>query len=304
MRTPWGDIGVSDAHLHFLSSGFFDVLTKQKGSPVEPELRALGIEAPDSDPAALAERWIEELDRHGVDQAALIASVPGDETSVLSAVRRHPERFHGFFMLNPTEPAAVDRAAAALEAGMRGVCFFPAMHCYPIHDDRVTAVLQLLSGRPGVLAFVHCGMLSVGIRGRLGMASRFDMRFSNPIDLHGVALRFPGVNFLIPHFGAGYLREALMLADLCPNVYFDTSSSNNWVKYHVPPVAVREVFQRMLEVVGAGRLLFGTDSSYFPRGWHRAIFDTQISILTELGISSDDAQLILGANLRRLLTAG
>ena len=36
---------------------------------------------------------------------------------------------------------------------------------------------------------------------------------------------------IIPHFGAGLFREALMVADLCPNVLLDTSSSNGWIKY-------------------------------------------------------------------------
>ena len=33
-----------------------------------------------------------------------------------------------------------------------------------------------------------------------------------------VALRYPQVPIIIPHFGAGLLREALMVADLCPNM--------------------------------------------------------------------------------------
>jgi len=74
---------------------------------------------------------------------------------------------------------------------------------------------------------MHCGVLTVGIRRKLVLGSPFDMRFSNPLDLHGLALRYPGVKFIVPHFGAGYLRETLMLADLCPNVYLDTSSSNS-----------------------------------------------------------------------------
>ena len=79
--------------------------------------------------------------------------------------------------------------------------------------------------------FVHCGVLTVGIRRKLGLPSPFDMRFSNPLDLHAIALRYPRMPFMVPHFGAGYLREALMLADLCPNVYLDTSSSNSWMRY-------------------------------------------------------------------------
>ena len=107
------------------------------------------------------------------------------------------------------------------------------------------------------------------------------MRFSNPLDLHAIALRYPGLPFVIPHFGAGYLREALMLADLCPNVYLDTSSSNSWMRYE--GLDLKTVFRRALDVVGPGRLLFGTDSSFFPRGWNYDIFEAPDSCINGLG---------------------
>ena len=142
----------------------------------------------------------------------------------------------------------------------------------------------------------------VGIRAKVGLSSHFDMRFSNPIDLHSIALRFPDLNFVIPHFGAGYFREALMVADLCPNVYFDTSSTNSWVRYQPALLDLRDVFRRSIDLLGSRRLLFGTDSSFFPRGWRRDIFDTQANLLFDLGVSSQDAALIFGSNLRHILS--
>ena len=90
-----------------------------------------------------------------------------------------------------------------------------------------------------------------------------------------------------------------MLADLCPNVYLDTSSSNQWVKYE--HLDLRQVFRRALDVAGPTRLLFGSDSSFFPRGWHEAIFEDQAKALYELGASAHDARLIFGQNLLRIL---
>ena len=303
MKTPWGDITVSDAHVHFFSAGFFETLARQKGAPITEELASMGFEAPDAD-SVLAARWVQELDQNGVQSAALIASAPGDEDSVLTAVRSFPKRFHGYFLLDPTQPDAGERVLKALDQGMQGICLFPAMQRYSLHDDRVTAILEAISGRPGIAVFVHCGVLSVGIRGKLGLPSRFDLRFSNPIDVHAVALRFSRTSFILPHFGSGYFREALMVADLCPNVYFDTSSSNNWVKYQVPMMDVRDAFRRSIDLLGAHRLLFGTDSSYFPRGWRRSLFEAQANLLFDLGVGMDDAALILGANLRRILAVG
>ena len=142
----------------------------------------------------------------------------------------------------------------------------------------------------------------MGVRKRLGLSSHFDMRYSNPIDLHAVALRYPAIRFIVPHFGAGYLREALMLCDLCPNVYLDTSSSNSWMRYEESHLDLRAVFRRVLDVVGPRRLLFGSDSSYFPRGWNAQIFETQSKALYEIGIDAEAARLIFHDNLRQLFS--
>ena len=172
------------------------------------------------------------------------------------------------------------------------------MHRYSLSDPRAEAVMKAAAGFAGRAVFVHCGVLTVGIRKKLGLPSPFDMLFSNPLELHGPALRYPRLKFVVPHFGAGYLREALMLADLCPNVFLDTSSGNSWMRYE--GLDLKTVFRRALDVVGATRLLFGTDSSYFPRGWNYAIFEAQTRAMLDLGISTADARLIIGENLPRL----
>jgi uncharacterized protein len=303
IATPWGQLPVADAHVHFFSHRFFAALAEQKGVAVDRLAPLLNWQFPAEDPRQLADAWAHELDRHAVAKASLIASVPGDGESVIAAVRLHPERFYGYMMVNPTAPTVVAQVEAALATGhIHALCFFPAMHRYSIQDDRVAALLELLAVRPRVLAFVHCGVLSVGVRKALGLPSPFDMKFSNPIDLHAVALRFSQLRFVVPHFGAGYLREALMLCDLCPNVYLDSSSSNSWMRYEEAHLDLRTVFRRALDVVGPQRLLFGTDSSFFPRGWNAALFETQSKALYEIGATEEMARLIFHDNLVRLFT--
>ncbi len=301
MQTPWGDIAVADAHVHFFSRKFFSALGSQAGKTAAQVAEMAEWVLPEEDPAALGRAWAAELDGHGVARAALIASVPGDESSVESAVAECPGRFFGFFMVNPLEEGAVERVQIALRCGLHAVCLFPGMHRYALSDSRAEAVIRTAAGFGGRAVFVHCGVLKVGIRQKLGLGSQFDMRFSNPLELHAMALRNPGLKFVLPHFGAGYLREALMLADLCPNVYLDTSSSNSWMRYE--GLDLKTVFRRALDVTGAHRLLFGTDSSYFPRGWNYEIFEAQTRAMLDLGISSSDARLIIGENLPRLFEA-
>jgi predicted TIM-barrel fold metal-dependent hydrolase len=205
-------------------------------------------------------------------------------------------------MCNPVAPDTLGIVQRALDSNMKGICLFPAMHRYSVHDEALALLLDIAASRPGTIVFVHCGVLSVGVRRKLGLPSPFDMRFSNPIDLHALALRYPKLPFVVPHFGAGYFREALMLCDLCPNVYLDTSSTNSWIKYLDPGATLRSVFEKALEVAGPRRLLFGTDSSFFPRGWQSGILQTQVAVLREIGVTPEQAGAILGGNLERILT--
>jgi hypothetical protein len=101
-------MSLNDAHCHFFSTPFFAALG---GSAA---LATLGWDPPGT-AAELADRWVAELDRHGVSRAALIASVPGDTASVADAVRRHPTRFVGFFMVDPTQTGAAASAAQGKE---------------------------------------------------------------------------------------------------------------------------------------------------------------------------------------------
>ncbi len=293
MQTPWGNCDVADAHMHFFSRRFLEALGSQAGGMDPHEVAsAVGWDFP-GNAEELAVRWAEELDQYGVARAVLIASVPGDEPSVIAAQAVAPGRFFAYAMMNPL-------AQDAVNPSLNAICLFPAMHRYSMHDERVDKLLAQAQERRQAV-FVHGGVLTVGVRKKLGLPSPFDMRYSNPLDLHAVALRYPGVPFVIPHFGAGFFREALMLADLCSNVYLDTSSSNSWMRYE--GLDLRTVFRRAMDVVGGSRLLFGTDSSFFPRGWNLAVYEAQTRALADVGISSADARLILGENLERIFAA-
>src|SRR5688572_3986812 len=271
---------INDSHCHFFSTELFAALARQRldrTAPPPPRgslqeameedvnrqqavalCDELGWETPGS-AFTLADRWVRELDAHGVARAALMASVPSDETSVAAAVARHPSRFVGFFMLDPSAGDPAARARRALgELGLRGICLFPAMHHVPLHDDRIQQIVSVAAAHAGTAVFVHCGVLSVGVRKKLGLPSRFDLRLGDPLGVVRLALAFPDVPFIIPHFGTA------------------------------------------LSVAGASRLLFGTDSSFFPRGWQKPVFDAQKTAIAALGHTAGDEALIFGGNFERL----
>jgi uncharacterized protein len=293
---------LNDSHCHFFSTRFFEALGREQHRDRIVDASAiaasLGWEAP-GDAEALADRWIAELNEHHVSRAALIASMPGDEPCVAAAVAKHPGRFVGFFMLNPTAADAVERAERALtDLGLRCVCLFPAMHRYSLTDERVAKVFEVAAAHHAAI-FVHCGYLSVEARAKLGLPNLFDLRLGDPLALAATAVRFPSVPVIVPHFGAGFFREALMAAETCPSIHLDTSSSNSWLKY-VPGLTLCEVFRSALTIVGPDRLIFGTDSSFFPRGWRRVIYGAQRTALDELGVETSVAEKIFGANFNRI----
>jgi uncharacterized protein len=292
---------MNDIHCHFFSHEFFEALARQRGA------EATGVdlcrELDWSEPGSawtLADRWVAELNMHDVSRAVLIASIPGDETSVAAAVKRHSDRLVGFFMLNAASDDAVARTERAVgELGLRGICLFPAMHHYSLADERVAAIVAVVARTPGTAVFVHCGVLSVGVRRKLGLPSRFDLRRGDPLGVASLALAHPNVPFIVPHFGAGLLREALMAADACPNIHLDTSSSNSWIRY-TPGLTLDDVFASALSVLGPSRVLFGTDSSFFPRGWQRPVYHEQKRVLDRLNVPDDQQAQIFGGNFDRL----
>ena len=292
-----------DAHCHFFSTRFLEILTKDRSDlPGSDRGRAaadlLGWDPPGT-AEELADRWAVELDRNAVSRCALIASIPGDEDSVAIAVAKHPNRFVGFFMVNPVAPDAADRLKRAFgEQKLSAAALFPAMHRYRLDDDAVGKVFEAAAANRAAV-FVHCGFLSVGVRKKLGLPSPFDLRLGDPLAVAALALRHPTVPVIIPHFGAGLLREALMAADQAPNVYLDSSSSNSWMKYH-PGLTLDAVFRQAFAAAGPDRLLFGTDSSFYPRGWQKPVYDAQIAALGKSGAGETDRAKVLGANFQRL----
>ena len=299
---------LNDAHCHFFSAGFFARLARDPSAPPADDPAVdlparLGWDAP-GDTTALTDRWIAELDRHGVARAALMASVPGDEASVAAAVARHPARIVGSFMLDPTAPDAAARVQRGFgELRLRCACLFPAMHGFAPDDEaRVVPVFEA-AAEHGCAVFVHCGVLSVGVRRKLGLASRFDIRRGRPLALVPIASAFPGVPVIIPHFGAGFFRDTLMAAALCHNVVVDTSSSNAWMQYLTPPPTLAGVFRQTLAVLGPERILFGSDSSFFPRGWQHPVHDAQRAALDAVGLDKQGRAAIFAENFERVFGA-
>lgn len=296
-----------DAHVHFFSFNFFKTLIRAKGkeTPLNEEFANLkekyGIEIPPVSPVQLARRWLEEMDKYGISKLILFASVPEDTLSVSTAVSAFPDKFVGFFMVNPfAESVDFEIRHAVENMGMKGIILFPTLYHIHVYDELLEGIYTIAE-RYGLIVFTHFGILKIPIREAIGLKDQIDGTYGNPTDLHRVAVKYPDINFIIPHFGAGYFRELLILGAQCENVYVDTSSSNSWIKVLPYKVELKDVFAKVIDVFGVDRIIFGTDSGVFPRGYRVDILNQQLEIIKELGLSDDEAQKILAGNIKRLL---
>ena len=296
-----------DFHSHFFSRAFFDALNAGSPLPGEPEVRLQGvaaraqIELPPDDPCLLAERWIQDMDSHGVGHMVTFASLTSEAESVLKGVQHGAGRLTGFVVLDPTQKDIGKKLEGLFGTGnFKGALFFPALHGYRADGPEMQGLLEQLSAFK-TLIVVHCGLLRIGLRDAFGLPKHYAIHKANPLHLIPVADRHPGLNFIIPHFGAGFFRELLMAGSQCPNIHVDTSSSNNWMDTQPERLTLPDVFERTLSVFGAQRVLFGTDSSTFPRGWRRSVLTSQREALGACGLKEEQRQMVLGGNASRLL---
>ncbi|MFQ5602249.1 MAG: amidohydrolase family protein [bacterium] len=295
---------IIDAHTHFFSYTWlehFQQLARSHGThldSVEALAQKLSWEAPPQAPDELGKKWVEEQDQYGVRRQVLFASKLNDAEFLSAAVQAYPDRLIGYVLIDPKQKNAREQTLYSLNIlNMKGILLFPAMHHFHVSDKKLVTLYEEAAAAE-VPVFIHFGQLKIPIYEKLGLPENIKQEYAQPGDLKKTAREFPEVNFIIPHFGCGLFEEALQLASEFPNIYFDTASSNSWIQ---PPLTLKEVFQQSLQTLGAQRLLFGTDSSSFPRGWRNDIYETQLQILESLQISSREKAEIFGGNIARIL---
>jgi hypothetical protein len=298
---------IFDSHVHFYSNSYFRFLVKQKTNrlDINTELKNLAarghLEIPGEDPIALAKKWIEIIDKWKIERLVLFGSIPGDEDSVVKAVQAFPTRLSALFTIDPNSNVLMENAEKRLKRDkLRGILLYPSLYQISVQDSWLDPLFQLCQ-EVGAVVFTQFGKLTMKTREYAGIPMVVNEEFSNPKDLIPVAKKYPRIRFLIPHFGAGRFEETLEVGKECSNVYVDTAGSNSWMADHPSKPDLRQVLQKTLQVYGAGRIVFGSDSGMFPRGYRYDIVDNQTKLAQEMRIPLTDAKKIFYENMASLL---
>ncbi len=296
---------IFDSHVHFFGREFYTFQTtlvaREDPETILGRIRAGGIEVPGPDAAAHADRWIAELDRHRIDRAVIFASTPTEMHTVGVATSRYPRRLFPYTVVNPMAPATLDTLESLQpKFHFKGVLLFPALHEFSIQSPEAARVIDVAK-RHRMVVFVHCGKLRINARKLVGLNADFPAERSRPGDIAPVARANPEVRFVVPHFGSGLFEETLTLAASCPNVYVDTAGSNSWMLEHDPPLALDDVFATTRDALGVDRIVFGTDSGVFPRGYRADVLQAQRDAMRAAKFTDDDQRAVLNGNLARIL---
>ena len=305
IATAFGPHRIFDAHTHFFTQGFLANLGKVAGLQPDAAIVALrlGWEVPPKEPAEVGRVWLTEFDKYGVDRAIAIHTLPGDLETAGAGIAATAGRLTGYVTIDPASPTAVTTLGRAIALGFRGLALFPGMFRFSMTSDAAYVLLQMANThRMNVM--VHCGVLKVSFRNKLGLPAAFDGSLSNPLSLQRPCAEFPQAKFIVPHLGSGLFRELLMLADQQSNVYADTSGIGGWAKYLDGAPSKAQVLRQAIGVLGADRILFGTDSTFFPRGWRKDVFDEHLRVFEEAKLDETEVGKILGGNMEAMIGSG
>ena len=177
--------------------------------------------------------------------------------------------------------AALEELDRCANAGLRGVGeLHPDTQGFDIADYETMAPIMDMAREKGLIVLSHAsepvGHLYPG-KGR-----------TTPEKLYTLAKNFPQNTIVFAHWGGGLPFYTLMpeVQEELRNVYYDTAAS--------PFLYSPDVFQRVAEICGAGRILFGTD---FPLLKPSRTLDQ----VRGSGLPDADKAAILGGNARVLL---
>jgi predicted TIM-barrel fold metal-dependent hydrolase len=115
-----------------------------------------------------------------------------------------------------------------------------------------------------------------------------------------LAREHPRATFILAHWGGGmaFRGPPAGAGELPPNVYFDTAAS--------PLLYPSDVFRRSAGLVGAGRILYGSDYPLIlhPKRSREPDFSAFLGEIAASGLGEAELRQVLGGNARRLLAPG
>ncbi|HYA54558.1 MAG TPA: amidohydrolase family protein, partial [Thermoplasmata archaeon] len=237
---------------------------------------------------------LHEMDRAGLDFGVMIQSndAPNTRDGLVEAqktVAGSKGRLKLVSTVDPTKTdPSVDEMISLWEAlpNLAGVKIYPGYHPFYPHDRRLDPVYEY-AHRRRIPVLIHTGDT---------MDTHGLIKYSRPIEVDEVLVRFRDVPIVLCHFGNPWIDEAAEVVYKNANAYADTSGLLAHPSY--------PLFRQMVDLcrtrVQEGILMVGsTDRVLYGSDWPLLDLKVAMSLVEGLQLPAADRAAILGGNACR-----
>ena len=238
---------------------------------------------------ATAEELIESMDQAGIDASVIVnlgwmTHELCVETNdyILESIARYPKRLIGFCTVQPQSlDAAIAEIERCAQSGARGIGEMrPDIQLLDLEDESIISPLMETIGKHRLILLTHASEPAGHDYTGKGIIT--------PDVLYPFITRYPDVTIVCAHWGGGLPFYTLMpeVKKALQNVYFDTAAS--------PFLYQPRIYSLVSELVGADRILFGSDYPLLPQ-------NRLLQEIDSIGLAKEEKDLILSGNAKRLL---
>ena len=190
---------------------------------------------------------LHEMDAHGIERGLIPVSF--DDDASIRAVRAHPDRLLGSFLVDPNQgmDTVRDLVRAVEELGAVAAAFFPCgcVPQVPINNKRVFPV------------YAKCVELDIPIFVNAGVPGpRVPMKAQKVSHLDQVCWFFPELRVVMRHGAEPWADLAVKLMVKWPNLYYSTSA-------FAPRYYPKAIVEFANSSRGAGKVMY---AGYYPSG--------------------------------------
>ena len=200
---------------------------------------------------------------------------------IMEAVAAHPDRLIGLACFEAVHPDAADETRRCLDGGLKGVGELA------FYENGITAAsLEKLAP---TMDICRAHGVPVMLHTNEPVGHNYPGKAPNTLrQIYELVRRFPENRIILAHWGGGIFFYHLLKKEVknaLKNVYYDTAAT----PYLYDPA----IWRTACEIVGAERILFGTDYPLLdcPR---------YLDEIETAGVSAEDRDRILGANAAEL----
>ena len=285
---------VIDAHIHLYPPSVYK--TPKIWAEARGERSWLDCVAPESGPAlqgwADVDQLLKDMDDAGVEKAIILGWYWENPDTCMENlawqiewIQTHPDRLIAYAAFNANGGTrALDMLERAFDAGLSGIGELnPPAQGYAYENEILDNAFELAANRGKSVNFHVTDPTTRDYPGKV--ETPFESPFST-------AQRHPETTFIFAHL-AGMMN--LIRLKQIDNVYLDTAAT--------PLLYSDSIYQKAIDQIGAGRILFGTDYPLrtFPKRQSIPDFTSHLNALRNCGLEADDLSKILSKNCSKIL---